>query len=365
MCLAKLGSLNALELLKHRNTLKKYIGAALPSADSLSRIFSLINSNAISNINKEFYRQLKRNKALMPPAHGLMALILDGHESHATYRRHCSGCLERRIGPDGNERIQYYHRNVTALLVCGDYCFFVDAEPQQPGEWEVACAIRLLKRVLRDYPRAFDVVLADALYTESTFFNFLLEHKKDVITVLKNDRRDLFKHAKQFIAHNSPVCEYTSAGTKITVWDGSNFVSWPQVKQKVRAVATEETTRVTRQLNGKTETVQSSWMWVTTLSPMRANAKVIVQLGHSRWDIENQGFNELVNYWHADHVYLHSSAGILNFWLMTMLAVNVFHVFFFRNLKQCLRRIYTKQHITKLITSELYNKLPTYSGLPP
>ena len=145
MCLAKLGSLNALELLKHRNTLKKYIGAALPSADSLSRIFSLINSNAISNINKEFYRQLKRNKALMPPAHGLMALILDGHESHATYRRHCSGCLERRIGPEGNERIQYYHRNVTALLVCGDYCFFVDAEPQQPGNGKLPAQLGCLK----------------------------------------------------------------------------------------------------------------------------------------------------------------------------------------------------------------------------
>ena len=72
----------------------------------LGRIVDLIDSDAITNINKEFYRQLKRNKALVPPQHGLMALILDGCESHASYRRHCSGCLVRNTGPEGHERIQ-------------------------------------------------------------------------------------------------------------------------------------------------------------------------------------------------------------------------------------------------------------------
>jgi len=33
-----------------------------------------------------------------------------------------------------------------------------------PDEDEVTCAVRLLTRVLSAYPRAFDLVLADALY---------------------------------------------------------------------------------------------------------------------------------------------------------------------------------------------------------
>ena len=35
---------------------------------------------------------------------------------------------------------------------------------------EVAAAIRLLERVCKAYPRAFDVVLGDALYARADFF---------------------------------------------------------------------------------------------------------------------------------------------------------------------------------------------------
>ena len=365
MCLAKLGSLNALEQLKEQGTLKKFIGGELPSADSLGRISELLAGNTIRGINRELYLQLKRNKALLSPEHGLMALVVDGHESHASYRQHCSGCLEREIGPDGNKKTQYYHRNVTALLTGADYCFLLDAEPQKPGEWEVDCAIRLLARVIEDYPRAFDVVVADALYTVSPFFNFVLKHNKDVITVLKNEQRDLFQHAEQFFSTIEPSGQFTDGGTKITAWDGCGFVSWPQVNQRVRVVKTEESTRITRQLDGKTEAVKASWMWVTTLSQLKASAKTVVQLGHNRWSIENQGFNELVNQWHSDHVYKHSPGAILNFWLMTMLAVNTFHVFFHRNLKLCVRKAFTKQHIAKLITGELYSRVALIRGVPP
>lgn len=364
MCVAKLGSLNALEHLRDRNLLKKHVGGELPSADSLGRICDLIESEDLRIINQELYRQWKRNKGLVSPKHGLVALIVDGHESHASYKRHCNGCLSREIGPDDNKQTQYYHRNVTALLAGLDYCFLIDAEPQRPGEWEVACAIRLIERILTNYSRAFDVVVADALYTNAPFFNFLLEHNKDIIAVLKNEQRDLFQHAELFFANLPPSGEYVSNGTRVRVWDGSGFVSWPQVNQQVRVVSTEETSRITRQLDGKTETIQASWMWVTTLSPLRANAKAVVQLGHSRWQVENQGFNELVNQWQADHIYKHSPGAILNFWLITLLAVNVFHIFFFRNLKQCLRQLYSKQHIARLISAELYNQVG-FSGIPP
>jgi hypothetical protein len=39
----------------------------------------------------------------------------------------------------------------------------LDCEPRLPDEDEVATAMRLLTRVLAAYPRAFDLVLADAL----------------------------------------------------------------------------------------------------------------------------------------------------------------------------------------------------------
>jgi hypothetical protein len=41
---------------------------------------------------------------------------------------------------------------------------------------------------------------------------------------------------------------------------------------------------------------------VTTLPKATAATGAVVQLGHGRWTIENQGFNEISNRWHADHV---------------------------------------------------------------
>lgn len=367
MCLARLGSLNATQQLKSSVLLKRQSEGILASADSIGRIFSLVVTDTIRRANQHLYERLKRNKSLPPPAHGLMALIVDGHESHASYRRHCAGCLKRRIkiGDGSEERTQYYHRNVTAVLIGDGYCFFLDAESQLPKEWEVACAIRLLTRILKNYPRAFDVVLADALYADASFFNFLLSHNKDILAVLKNENRDLVQHANLVFAQ-LPAAEYTLGGTKIQAWDATNFVSWSQVNQPVRVVATKETSRVTRQLDGKTEKLETSWMWVTTLSSLRAHTKVVIQLGHARWNIENQGFNELCNYWHSDHIYKHHPCAIINFWLMTMLAANTFHVFFHRNLKASIRKRFTKLHIARLIAGALYTDASLdYSGIPP
>ncbi|MFH1093654.1 MAG: hypothetical protein V1739_05825, partial [Candidatus Omnitrophota bacterium] len=70
--------------------------------------------------------------------------------------------------------------------------------------------------------------------------------------------------------------------------------------------------------------------------------------------IENNGFNELVNYWHADHVYCHNPAAIEAFGLLTILAYILFHAFINRNLKAVSRHKYTKKHLALMITAEIY-----------
>jgi hypothetical protein len=67
----------------------------------------------------------------------------------------------------------------------------LDQEPQRPGEDEVQTALRLLRRGLARYPRAFDLVLADALYAVAPFFNFLLTHRKHALVVLKQERHSI------------------------------------------------------------------------------------------------------------------------------------------------------------------------------
>ena len=90
-----------------------------------------------------------------------------------------------------SERVQYYHRHVTAQLVFRNFSLLLDIEPQQPGDSETAAAERLLGRVLKDYLRAFDVVVVDALYCGAPFINYVIDSGKHIVVVAKDERHDL------------------------------------------------------------------------------------------------------------------------------------------------------------------------------
>lgn len=169
--LARLGSLNALAQTRPQRFWARWLGTDLPSADTLGRVATQLDVAGLRAVQRQVYARLKRGKALPPPAHGLLAGVLDGHESHATFRRHCAGCLARTIHTATGDRLQYYHRHVSLQLVGADWTLLLDAEPQQPGEDEIAAALRRLERVLGFYPRAFDVVVGDGLYADPRVFN--------------------------------------------------------------------------------------------------------------------------------------------------------------------------------------------------
>lgn len=340
------------------------MGKDLPSADTIGRVFSGMFSDDIRRIMKGFYSKLKRNKALRPAINGRFALIIDGHESSCSYLRSCEKCLERVIHTAKTDQIQYYHRSVMAMLWCDGFYLLLDVEPQYPKEDEVGCATRLLKRVMTNYPRAFDLILSDGLYVRSPFFQLALKHGKHVIAVLKDERRDLLKDA-QGLFKSEKSTNYQYGQTERNCWDIEDFSSWSQVGRKVRVVRSVETKRLRRQNTGKLHYETSEWIWVSTIPKEELSTEAFVKLGHGRWKIENNGFNELVNYWHADHVYRHTPAAIEAFWLLTMPAFNLFHAFIGLNLKPEIRHKYNKMHWARMITAELFRASPDNKALFP
>ena len=330
------------------------------STDTIGRIHAQLNADDLREGLHHLYERLKRNKAL-PLNLGHDVAVLDGHESHASYRRHCSGCLQRTIRTEQGERTQFYHRHVTLMLLPGPLPgraplrLLLDAEPQRPGENEVATALRLLGRVVAAYPRAFDLGLADALYAQACFFNFLLAHGKHAWVVLKDERRDLYQDVQGLMAlvqprpglYRSRPCRW---------WDFPDLSSWPQVKTRLRVIGSQETYSVRRQLTQEVERQTSDWIWVTTLPAAQLCTEWAGRLGHQRWDIENHGFNELVQGWHADHVYKHHAQAIQTFLLMALLAYNLFHAFLRLNLKPQIRVGKPQVFWAHLIAVELYTE---------
>jgi hypothetical protein len=96
---------------------------------------------------------------------------------------------------------------------------------------------------------------------------------------------------------------------------------------------------------------------VTTLPKARAGSAAVIRMGHSRWTIENQGFNEMVNQWYADHVYKHEPRAMLNFWLLAMACLNVFLAFYRRNLKPALLRAASMLNVARWISAELHGDI--------
>jgi Transposase DDE domain len=363
--LVRMGSLNALEMSGASPFWKRWLGKPMPSAETMGDVHSKMDASTLREAIHQIYGCLKHNKAL-PDSHGISLAIVDGHESHASYLRHCPGCLKRTIHFETGDRTQYYHRQVTLLLVPGappgrpPLRMLLDHEPQLPGEDEVATAVRLLKRVLARYPRAFDLVLADALYAQAPFFNFLGEHGKHVLVVLKDERRNLYQDAAGMFQSVTPV-KGTFRSRDCLWWDFPDLVSWPEVKVPVRVIRSLETYSVRRQLDKRDELLSSDWVWVTTLPPAQVSVQRAVAFGHQRWDIENHGFNELVQGWHADHVMKHDPAAIECFLLMTFLAFILFHAFLYLNVKPQLRKGKSKDFWTRVMASEIYKEFASAS----
>ncbi|MEO7141954.1 MAG: hypothetical protein ABI165_00455 [Bryobacteraceae bacterium] len=157
---ARMGSLNALELAAGSRFWKTWLSEPVCSADTVGRVHAPLDAGGLRQGIHHIYDRLKRNKAL-PDFQGIAVAVLDGHESHASYRRHCSGCLRRTIHLETGDRIQSYHRHVTLMLLPGaapgrgPLRLLLDHEPQRAGEDEVTTALRLLERVNPRLPPRF------------------------------------------------------------------------------------------------------------------------------------------------------------------------------------------------------------------
>ena len=318
----RLGSLNAMDECRPGGMWRKWLGGDLPSGDTVGDVAETMELENLREVAYENYKKQRRNKSLRPWRGGLRPLLFDGHELGASYLRSCSECLTRTITTKKGERIQYYHRYVAAMLLHQKGQLLLDLELQQPGEGEMPAARRLLKRLLARYPRAFNVVAGDALYLDPEFCKLALAHRKDFIAVLKNENRDLIADARSLLPEVETLT-WQKQKTRGECWDLEGFTTWTQLGHAVRVVRSVETTTVHRQRTDEDEEQTTEWLWATSLSPSKAGTQTVVCLGHGRWTIENQGFNELVNEWHADHLYRHEVNAIQAFLLMTFIALNL------------------------------------------
>jgi hypothetical protein len=352
----RLRSLNALEQQwkdkRQKFYWQRYLGKRVPSADTIGYCFARIECEDLRQLLKELYSKLQRNHIISQLKINKKAvLVIDGHELNSSYKRCCKRCLERKIASKGGYRRQYYHRIVAGQLVNHKVAILLDVELQLPGEDEVEASRRLMIRLLKEYPKAFKVVSLDALYARANFINFLLRHNKEVVVVLKSNQNDLLEDMRGLSKIVKPKLVKREKA-RCYVWDIAGF----------RPEKIDKPLRLIRSYEIYADRI-SDWYWLTSLSKEEAEAEEIIQIGHLRWEIENQGFNELVNYYGLDHCFKHHPQAIIGFVLMCCISYLLFQVFYYLNLKHPLRRKYTLKQIVLFLIRDIDNLLFYYQGL--
>ena len=360
---SNLGSLNKFNASKDFLSVDKIV-KRIPSSSTIARAVDTINLDALREILKVVYLKAKRSK-MIESYHGKYIGIVDGHEICSSDIHWCRDCSVRNVSKiEGQVKLNYYHRYTAFILAGPKFCFMLDIEPVYPGEGEITSAYRLLSRVCKNFPKAFEVVVGDGLYLNGSTFKLLASHHKYAAAVLKDETRELYSEAISLCQITEPIV-YEKKNTTYRVWDNTIEGMWDGYNKPVRVVRSEETKTLRRHSNklGKWGTVKekADWYWVTSL-PKVVGSKNALSICHSRWQIENKCFNEIASTWNADHVYRHSSNAISAFILFLFIVLNILNIFYARNIKD--KRIKSKSFLVELIKAEfLIAKLT--SPIPP
>jgi hypothetical protein len=299
--------------------LQHWIGSDRGFGDDVLR-YSLcgFDLTGLEEMLAQVNRTLKRSKAFEEGrVQGRIVAALDGVEVLSSYSRCCDSCLERRVssrqGGVKIEQVQYYHRAVGCQIVSSPVKSFLAMEWLQPGEGEDTAALRLLNRIPDLYgSRFFDILLLDALYAQAPVLQLAETIGWDLVISLKQNQRDLYQSAVRLFARrpaDSTATEKQNGKTyQIQLWDTQGLPFSGDYSQPVRVVRSEETVSENhyRQRQLQPETSSHEWLWITTLESQAFPATQVRRLGHDRWKLENNGWNDLTQNWAFKHGFLHA-----------------------------------------------------------
>jgi hypothetical protein len=315
----RLPSFQQLESDLAQPALQRWVGASRAFSDDALR-YSLcgFHLEGLERMQTDVNRTLKRNKVFdADRVQGRIVAALDGIEVLSSYSRHCDSCLERRttVRKAGVrvEQLQYYHRAVGCQIVNGPVKTFLALEWLRPGEGEDTAALRLLRNLPERYgSRFFDILLLDALYAQAPVFKLAAEFGWDVVVSLKQNHRELYQSAVRLFARRPADCQMTERccgkDYECRIWDTEGLPFSADYPEPVRVLRSEESLTQNHYRRGKptSETTEHEWLWITTLDPKAFPATLVRRLGHDRWKLENNGWNDLTQNWAFKHGFLHA-----------------------------------------------------------
>lgn len=315
---------------------QRLIGRKGPlSDDTFAYVLERYRLEDLRTVLAELNRRLKANKQFeAAKIHGLLVVSLDANEQFSSRSRCCAQCSQRKVEilnaqGEKEEVIEYYHRQVYAHIQGPKFSVILDLEPIRPGEEEAGAALRLLGRMRRIYGvRFFDVVTVDAWYAKGPFLKAVQRLGWAVVSVLKQERYEIYQEATALSRQQEPL-RWKDSNRQIQLWEVKDLPFTEESLGAIRVVLAQENWRQARRVGGRKvlEDKQTNWRWMSTRELDGYESKVIWEIGHYRWGIENHAFNELTQAYHLEHCPHHEPVAIVAWLLILSLAFNAFEVF--------------------------------------
>jgi hypothetical protein len=257
------------------------------------------------------------------------SVLIDGteHYCHCAEEAPCEHCLTKVHHNKKGEvtKITYHHQALSGVLAHPKHkeVFPVASEAivKQDGETKNDCELNAAKRLIPIIRKMLPVgqhdllAILDGLYPNGPFIRLLKEHQIRFIIGIKEgfvlvqiekiEAQNMLK-THEWINKDGEKCVAKYYNTLILNGQNQDIeVNYFQYEQ----------------FNTKgVRTFYSSW--VTDLPIDQDNIQELVEVGRSRWKIENETFNTLKNQgYHLEHSYGHGKKNLAtNFMLLTFLA---------------------------------------------
>ena len=254
----------------------------------------------------------KRNKAF--EGCRFVGLVLDGTTGGRRRKSSCRLCRPYRNAL--REIIGYRHHLVLAAVVGGNLTLPVDVEPYGPGDSEYAAAQRLLRRLRAQLGARFvDYVVVDGEFATAPFLHTASEVGWPVVARLKENLPELLGAAQRRFRSQPPHLQFRDGTDRVELWDAEDFDPWGSLRwPTVRVIRY-------RQYKPGGEIVEAYWL--TNLLSSRLSRRCLYAMAKSRWQIENQGFNDAKNRYGLEHLCDHHPVSLLIVWLLTCLALTI------------------------------------------
>lgn len=292
-------------------------------------------------------RQAKRNKAF--ETSGGIGLAVDGT---TVGRCATSACLLCRPYRNADQEIVGYRHHVVLISVVGTgLCLPFDVEPYGPGDSEYAAGQRLLRRSIELLGMRFAAyVVVDGEFATAPFLHAAGDLGLPVVARLKANLPELLAAAQKRFRSQPPKLTFRHGPDRVQLWDAEDFDPWENLRWK--------TVRVLfyRQQKPDGEVIEA--FWLSDSPSEQVSSRVLYHRAKSRWEIENQGFNDAKNRHGLGHICHHHRNSLLIIWLLTSLALTIERLYRLRYLRRGRHPLRTAAEFVHLLWLSLSRPAP-------